>query len=122
MGFACMGVACMHSYCELSSCKPLPSTPTTTPTTTNCRNSSNTPPHLHTPPPPPPQEVRDTFSDNGHPVQFADVKRTPEGRSRGFAIVAMDDAAAAEAATALDQIELGGRRISVRRFNTEPRE
>lgn len=68
------------------------------------------------------QEVRDTFSDNGHPVQFADVKRTPEGRSRGFAIVAMDDAAAAEAATALDQIELGGRRISVRRFNTEPRE
>lgn len=63
------------------------------------------------------------FSDAGHPVAFADVKKTAEGRSRGFAIVAMEDAAsAAAAAESLNQTEVGGRRINVRRFNTEQRE
>ena len=63
------------------------------------------------------------FTDAGHPVAFADVKKTPEGRSRGFAIVAMEDASSAEAAAeALNQSDLGGRRINVRRFNTEQRE
>lgn len=66
------------------------------------------------------QEVRDAFSEAGHAVAFANVKTTPDGRSRGFAIVAFEDAAAAErAADEMNQAELGGRRMNVRRFTTE---
>ncbi|GBF99647.1 hypothetical protein Rsub_12584 [Raphidocelis subcapitata] len=69
------------------------------------------------------QDVKDAFSDAGLPVVFASVKTTPEGRSRGFAIVAMADAeAAARAVEEMDQREIAGRPINVRRFNTEPRE
>lgn len=69
------------------------------------------------------QDVKDTFQDAGLSVAFADVKRTPDGKSRGFAIVAMQDPAAAEKAVEeLDQRELDGRRMNVRRFSAEPRE
>ncbi|KAI8465046.1 MAG: hypothetical protein J3K34DRAFT_438211 [Monoraphidium minutum] len=69
------------------------------------------------------QEVKDVFSEAGHSVAFADVKKGPDGRSRGYAIVAMNDSdSAGKAAEQLNQVELGGRNINVRRFNTEPRE
>jgi RNA recognition motif-containing protein len=67
--------------------------------------------------------VKDAFADAGLPVVRADVKTTPEGRSRGFAIVEMADSGAAERAVdEMNQRELGGRSINVRRFNSEPRE
>jgi RNA recognition motif-containing protein len=66
--------------------------------------------------------VKDAFAEAGHPVAFADVKTSPDGRSRGFAVVAFDDAESAErAAETLNQSDLGGRRINVRRFNVENR-
>jgi RNA recognition motif-containing protein len=68
-----------------------------------------------------PQDVKDAFADAGVPVVRADVKTTPEGRSRGFAIVEMPDAASAQRAVEeMDQRELGGRSVNVRRFNVDP--
>jgi RNA recognition motif-containing protein len=60
------------------------------------------------------------FNEAGHPVAFADVRKTPDGRSRGFAVVALESAdAAAAAVEALNEAELGGRRISVRRYTVD---
>lgn len=66
------------------------------------------------------QELRDAFAEAGVPAQFTDVKSTQDGKSRGFAVVAMADAEAAERAVEeMNQRELAGRVMNVRRFSPQ---
>lgn len=67
------------------------------------------------------QELKDAFEDAGLPrPEHVNMKTTPEGRSRGMAIVAMRNAEAAERAIAeLSQRELAGRPMVVRRYNVD---
>jgi RNA recognition motif-containing protein len=67
------------------------------------------------------QDLRDAFAAAGVPAEFCNVRTDREGQSRGFAIVAMPDAdAAGRAVEVMDQREVGGRPVGVRRFNAEP--
>lgn len=66
------------------------------------------------------QDVKDMFSGAGHPVDFCDVRTTPDGRSRGFAIVEFSEPnGASDAIRDLDGRDLSGRPISLRPYTNE---
>lgn len=65
------------------------------------------------------EDVKEHFAPVGE-VDYADVKIGRDGRPRGFAIVQMgSDEEAERAAAEMHDTDVGGRRITVRRFRPE---
>lgn len=67
-------------------------------------------------------EVRDLFAQYGEVESVAVIEDRYTGQSKGFGFVEMSDEDAATAAiSALDQTELGGRRLRVNEAIEKPR-
>ena len=64
------------------------------------------------------RELRDIFCAHGHVIETQIIRDRQSGRSKGFGFVELEDGTSAAAIIgALDNAELGGRRMRVSRAN-----